>query len=161
MDAESENGWIGSLLTGATALVTFVGAVIGVLVGLDRLGVMAWDGSAEATPADDGELAVTALEVDVNPAGHTGKCPVNFEFLAEIVVEGAPGTVSYRWVRSDGEEGPVQTLDVHHPETFEVETTWMLGEPGWSGDGTYWQQLELLEPVRRASKRASFTLRCP
>lgn len=162
MDEESAGNWIGRMLGGATALATFVGAIVGVMVGLDRLGWLSFNGSqADAADGEESaELAVTRISVDVNPEGYTGKCPVNFEFLGEITTTGE-GTVTYRWVRSDGEEGPAQTLEVSHGDTHEVETTWMLGEPGWGRDGRHWQQLEILEPVRRASKRAEFMLRCP
>lgn len=165
MDTETEGSWMGRMVGGATAVVTFTGAVIGVLVGLDRLGWLSIPGfaeaSAEAEEEEPAPLQVTAAIAQVDPEGHTGQCPATFSFRGEITTTGGSGTISYRWVRSHGEPGPVQTLDVHGADSYRVSSEWSLGEPGWTEDGQYWQQLEIVEPAPRASPRAEFVLRCP
>ncbi len=68
------------------------------------------------------------------------------------------GTVSYRFVRSDGASGPVETVTFTGPGTRTVSTAW---HRGGSGDRLVgWQQLVVLSPLATQSDRADFDLAC-
>jgi len=79
-------------------------------------------------PAPAPPLAVTAITTEVDPAGGVGHCPrATVTVRATIATNGAPGTVTYQWVRPDGssstavrsavrrgERGPTATLAVDY-----------------------------------------------
>ena len=101
---------------------------------------------------------VTAVRLQAGPANYTGTCPQEIVFLGRITSNG-PGTVSYRFVRSDGAQGPVQQLRFNGPGTEPVRTTWTLGASGKEYN-QYWQVLKILEPNQMESNKAFFTLKC-
>lgn len=162
--SNTSSGCVPRFVAAATAVATLIGAATGIIYSMDRMGY--FDDEAAAHEGEDPEpeqavFALADLSAQVNPQGFTGACPVAFEFLGRISTTGGPGTVTYRWLRSDGGEGPKLTLEVEHDGEHEVETTWRLGSPGWDDDGVYWQQIEVVEPAVRRSGKAEFTLRCP
>lgn len=101
---------------------------------------------------------VTAVRLQAGPADYTGTCPQEIVFLGRITADG-PGTVSYRFIRSDGAQGPVQQLRFSGPGTEPVRNTWRLGAPGKEYI-QYWQVLKVLEPNEMESNKAFFNLRC-
>jgi hypothetical protein len=74
-------------------------ALAGVLVG--TVAVVAAVRLRE--PAAPPPLAVTAITAAVEPAGGSGHCPnALFTMRATITTNGAPGTITYQWIRPDG-----------------------------------------------------------
>ena len=71
-----------------------------------------------------------------------------------------PGTVTYKWIRSDGALAPNQVIEFKQAGRQQVKTTWTLGDavklPKFSG----WEALEILTPNPLTSNRATFSLRC-
>jgi hypothetical protein len=108
---------------------------------------------------------VTGVQVTVDPASFTGKCPAVFTFKAVISVD-APGTVKVQWKRSDGAIAPVETVVFALPLTHQggkpapktITTTWTLGGEGQKYKE--WQALAILGPNEMMSNRAEFTLEC-
>jgi hypothetical protein len=71
-----------------------------------------------------------------------------------------PGTVTYRWERSDGATGPVLTWNATAGAlTKDEATSWTLGTAGTSG--TFWEKIHVLTPNDISSNQATFTLSCP
>lgn len=96
-------------------------------------------------------IVETFLRADVE---QTGPCPAVIRFSGRISVAGGGGTVSYRFLRSDGASAPVRTQTFDGPGSADVETTWTRGE------GSGWQQLEILDPHPARSRQATFTVTC-
>jgi hypothetical protein len=80
---------------------------------------------------------------------------VTLRFSGRISAVGGSGTVSYRFLRSDGASAPVSAVTFDSPGSKDVQTTWMLGR---SYDG--WQSLKILDPQERESERAVFQVTC-
>ena len=88
---------------------------------------------------------------------YNGQCPTTITFVGDITVDG-PCTVTYKWVRSDGAQGPVETEVFNAAGAIQVSTTWKLGASGWST--TQWERIDILTPLPRQSNEAAFTLNC-
>lgn len=101
---------------------------------------------------------VTAIRLQAGPADFSGDCPQEIVFLGRITADG-PGTVSYRFMRSDGAQGPIQQLTFKGAGTEPVRTTWRLGASG-KVYNRYWQVLKVLEPNEMESNKAYFNLKC-
>ncbi len=93
-----------------------------------------------------------------DPFEYSGRCPTTIRFSGRISVAGGGGTVSYRFIRSDGASAPVQTLRFESAGSKDVETTWTIGGPGFRFSG--WQALKILDPKDLESEKATFTLAC-
>lgn len=106
-----------------------------------------------------GSFNVTDILTHVDKTHVTaGACPERFTFTARITVDG-PGTVQYRWLRSDQVAGPVETLSFNQAGTQSVFTTWDLGQKGQTYTD-FWQRVEILAPNSLLSSRAIFSLTC-
>lgn len=88
---------------------------------------------------------------------YNGPCPTTITFVGEITVDG-PATVTYKWVRSDGAEGPVETEVFNQAGAIQLSDTWTLGGSGWST--TEWERIDLLTPTPMQSNEAVFTVNC-
>lgn len=108
-------------------------------------------------------LATPALAADysaslsVTPKSYSGKCPHKFTFNG-VVRANRAGRVQIRFIRSDGGNAPVQTLNFASPGVKKVSTTWTLGGPGMNYNG--WQAIEILYPQKSTSNKAAFALKC-
>ncbi len=98
-------------------------------------------------------FAVTNVTAQVSPESHAG-CPETFNFSAVITANG-PGTVQYKWERSDGANAPVETVTFASAGTHTVNDTWNLGTAG-----SYWKRVRILSPNAMVSNNAQFTLSC-
>ncbi|HZD01468.1 MAG TPA: hypothetical protein VFA46_15125 [Actinomycetes bacterium] len=103
---------------------------------------------------------VTVGDAGASPAGYKGSCPVTIAFGGTIAVDRGPVEVTYRWVRSDGATGPVETISFSGSGTQrqKVGTTWTLGSPGFTYSG--WEAIKLLTPTESTSNQAGFTISC-
>lgn len=97
---------------------------------------------------------VTAAAAAVAPLT-SNACPTTFNFSGTITANGA-GTVTYKWERSDGAQGPTESVTFTGATSQSVPTTWTLSNPG-----TKWERLRILTPNDLTSNQATFTLNCP
>lgn len=101
---------------------------------------------------------VTGVSVSVFPIDYTGPCPKEFDFSASITVNTA-GAVTYKWIRSDGVQGPTKSLTFSGADTKNVLDTWILyGGPGFSYSG--WEKVQILTPNTLDSNQANFSHNC-
>ena len=115
--------------------------------------------NGDRVPRGAEPIAITAVELSAEPREYKGPCPATITFHGVIDVEGGPGTLTYRFARSDRATGPAEVLSIAIPGRKEVATTWTLGEqPERPFEG--WQQLIVLAPRDVASKPAGFSLTC-
>jgi hypothetical protein len=101
-------------------------------------------------------FAVTNVSVSVDINRYSGTCPVRFTFTAQITTNG-PGTVEYRWLRSDQVQSAAQSLGFSSAGTQQVQSTWDIS----SGVHSYlWKQVEILSPNSMLSNLAEFSATC-
>ncbi len=98
-------------------------------------------------------FAVTGITAQVTPESHVG-CPETFNFSATITVN-RPGTVQYKWERSDGAGAPTETVTFAAAGSKTVNDTWNLGTAG-----SYWERVRIMSPNSIVSNKATFTLSC-
>lgn len=126
--------------------------------GTVNVAVFAADGAqteAQFTYTSAAQFLVNAVSAVVSPTSYTGPCPKTYTFTATIMASTA-GTVTYTWKRSDGAQGPVETVTFSGPGTQVVSDTWTLSPPSFTG----WEQLQILSPNSMVSNSANFTLTC-
>ncbi|MFI6323683.1 hypothetical protein ACIBG8_39565 [Nonomuraea sp. NPDC050556] len=116
---------------------------------LAALGVAGAVLSMTAVPASAGgrqPVTVSGVRASVD-----GECPAQVGFTARI--RSGRGTVTYRWVRSDGTKGRIQTLRFRHAGVKTVRSRWTIEDdyPGW-------QAVQVLSPRRFTSQKARFTV---
>jgi hypothetical protein len=112
-----------------------------------------------------GASAASAASAVLNPASplhYFGPCPGTIKFTGWITST-TPGVVKYRWFRSDGAMGPIQSLAFGPgvPPRQPISTTWTLGGlpalPSYVG----WEAVRILSPLPGGvSNKAPFTLKC-
>jgi hypothetical protein len=111
-----------------------------------------------AVPAQEFKVTQAVLKADVNYV--SGKCPVTVAFTGTITVN-APGIVKYTFLRSDGADAPIHTLDFKQAETQTVTTSWTLGGkalPEFKG----WKRLKILSPnaFETSTETGAFSIAC-
>jgi hypothetical protein len=99
---------------------------------------------------------VTSAILNVTPVTYSGACPATFVFTGTITMNG-PGTVTYRWERSDGTNKPTQTL------TFTAAGSQIVTDQ-WTGIASAvrsgWQRIHVNTPNELFSNQATFTNNC-
>ena len=91
------------------------------------------------------------------PPNFNGECPARITFNGTIGLN-HPGTVRYRFVRSDGGRGPFFTLKFLVAGQQNVTATWRLGGAGRHYAG--WEAIQIVYPNGMLSNRAHFELKC-
>ncbi|MGH3250548.1 MAG: putative Ig domain-containing protein, partial [Trebonia sp.] len=107
--------------------------------------------SAASTTLPTVQAAVTPPVV---AASHC-TAPTSFSYQGTITAT-APGPVSYRWLYSSGQQGPVQTADfaaAGHRQVIGSTVQTMA-------KGTGWAEIQMLSPAGVTSNRASYQLLC-
>ena len=100
----------------------------------------------------------TGASASVNPTNFSGACPKQFTFTGNITAN-AGGSLTYKWVRSDGASGSTQSLTFASSGTQSVtDDTWTLGGPGFTFTG--WEKIQVLTPNSLESNQAIFNLAC-
>ncbi|MDD5647443.1 MAG: hypothetical protein PHY03_00750, partial [Dehalococcoidia bacterium] len=99
-------------------------------------------------------FAVTSVIANTSPSTFTGPCPKTFTFYATIAVNG-PGTVTYRWERSDGGYSDIQSITFYEAGAKTSTLQWDL-----SGPATGWHRIRVLSPYDAASNLVYYTLNC-
>jgi hypothetical protein len=96
--------------------------------------------------------------LSATPTSFSGKCPAKIKFNGMIAVS-APTKIQYKFIRSDGANAPVQTLNFTGAGSKSVDTTWTLGGPGLP---TYegWEAIQVVYPQQVKSNKAEFKVLC-
>lgn len=148
--ANTPSGWSA---TTATNIPVFIGGC-GIVSGFNFGFVQQTVATSTFTPTFPPSFAVTNANAFVTPSFST-TCPQTFTFNGTITTNGA-GSVSYRWVRSDGTLRPVQTLPFAFAGTQNVAPdTWTL-----NANFVGWARIEVLSPNPIVSPTANFSLNC-
>jgi hypothetical protein len=95
-----------------------------------------------------------SASLSASPKNYSGDCPTKINFNGKIQAN-RPGRVQYKFIRSDGANAPIHTIDFRRPGSRLVNTSWTLGK-SFSG----WQAIQILYPQQAHSNRAAFTIRC-
>lgn len=115
------------------------------------------------SPQASAGFRVVGLDVTADPANPTAVCPIDIVFHSRITVDGGSGTVSFRWVSSDGDVSPVGTKNFTGPGSYDDTTSWTVDE-ATVPSGAGWSSIEIVSPVGpgslAASPHASFTFTC-
>jgi len=115
--------------------------------------------SGDGSTGQGGGFQAQIDVVRVDPSGGPVACPKTITFTARISAIQGSGTVSYRWLRSDGASAPVQTLVFDGPGSQDVTETWRRGgDPGAAISG--WEGVRILSPAGATSDKANFELTC-
>ena len=99
-------------------------------------------------------FSVTSVTANTNPSTFTGACPKTFTFYATITANG-PGTVTYRWERSDGGYSDPQSVTFYEAGTKTTTSQWEL-----STSSSGWHRAHVLTPNDAASNPVYYTLNC-
>lgn len=106
------------------------------------------------TPTFGPSFAVVNVDTFVSPVA-SNTCPQTFTFNGSIQTNGA-GSVTYRWERSDGTFGAIQSLPFAFAGTQNViPHTWNLN---FTTNG--WARLQIISPSAPPSPLANFSLNC-
>lgn len=94
-------------------------------------------------------------------AGASSKeCTLKHRFKSVVRSINGPGQITYRWIRSDGNLGPVETINVGSGEAFtSISTSWTITtkfEESYHG----WVKLAIITPNSSESSKANFTHTC-
>jgi hypothetical protein len=99
------------------------------------------------------DFGITGLTAGVRPAS-SSTCPTNFIFSAAITAN-SPGTITYRWERSDGSATSVFGLTFANAGTLSVANQWSL-----AATTSGWARVHILSPIDATSNQANFSLNC-
>ncbi len=97
---------------------------------------------------------IVEVMLRADPFNYTGPCPVTIEFSGRISVAGGAGTVSYKFIRSDGASAPLQTLQFTVAGSKDVSDTW------YRGSGSGWEAIKTFDPQGVESSHANFNIQC-
>ncbi|MDX3532066.1 hypothetical protein P1P75_38155 [Streptomyces sp. ID05-39B] len=101
---------------------------------------------------------VGVREVSVTAARETLGCDTTAGIVGVVRTDGRPGTLSYRWVRSDGTSSDVRHTTVARGQRqVRIELLWSFQGPGRH---TAVAELRLLSPERRSAE-VGFVYDCP
>jgi hypothetical protein len=96
--------------------------------------------------------------LDTDKPSYNGPCPVRINFTGTIFADG-PGTVTYRFIRSDGATSGAKSLTFEERGGKTVSESWTLGGSALSSyEG--WVRLENITPQLSQSVQASFKMTC-
>lgn len=96
--------------------------------------------------------------LSADPVTYTGRCPAKITFKGRISAS-ERGQVQYKFIRSDGANAPVRTINFTKAGSKPVSTTWTLGGaglPSYSG----WEAIQIVYPYSVQSNKAHFKVSC-
>ena len=99
-------------------------------------------------------FAVTRVTGTAAQPTYTGSCPRTFTFYATITANG-PGTVTYRWERSDDNWGHIQSMTFNAAGSQTISLNYDLGE---TASGSY--KINVLTPNNITSPPINYTVNC-
>jgi serine/threonine-protein kinase len=137
----------------ATAAVVVIAVAIVALAMSSNNSVPA----AQLTRVSSVSTTLPQIQAGVTPPVATSNCtaPSSFGYQGTITATAA-GPVSYRWLYSSGQQGPVQTVDFAAPGHRQVlGSTVQTMTPGAG-----WGEIQMLSPTELTSNKASYQLLC-
>jgi hypothetical protein len=99
-------------------------------------------------------FSVTSVTANTDPSTFNGVCPKTFTFYTTITANG-PGTVTYRWERSDGGYSDVQSVTFYQAGTKTTALQWEL-----NASASGWHRVHILSPNDVTSNPVYYTLNC-
>ena len=103
-------------------------------------------------------FGITEVNLKADRHDYKGPCPMTAGFGGFITASG-PGTITYRFIRSDGATSAPKTLRFDKASYAEVRTTWRLGGAGFSSEER-WVAIKILTPVDLESNHTRFVVIC-
>jgi len=97
---------------------------------------------------------VILIEAQVKPTKIEAECPVTLEFYAKILADEF-GDIKYRWIRSDEEQMPIETLSLPEEKRKRmgyVTMTWKVSPLNSPGGREYSADVDVLSPDSWGSK---------
>ena len=158
MDNKAALGGIAAVIVALTGLLTFV--YQNHFLGLNESPTTPTLTARPTAPVSSSAPSVLISEVFLraDPFDYSGTCPIRITLSGRISVSRGSGTVSYRFIRSDGASAPVQTVNFTGPGSMDVTNAWQLGGPGFTYSG--WEAIRLLDPQQVDSAHATFRVVC-
>ncbi len=149
MDKKTVLGGVAAVILAATGLLTF----------LYQSHLFPFSAAPSPTPTTSTSTSFHVIEaiVRADPFNFSGVCPVTITFSGRISAVGA-GTVSYRFIRSDGASAPIETLTFNGSGSQDVTETWRLGGPAFTFSG--WEAIRVIDPTALDSAHATFRIVC-
>ncbi len=99
-------------------------------------------------------FAVTSVIAISTPTTFNGSCPKTFTFYATITANG-PGTITYRWERSDDNWGHIQSMTFNEAGSQTITLNYDLSE---TASGSY--KINVLTPNNITSPPINYTVNC-
>jgi serine/threonine-protein kinase len=137
-------------IAAAAVVVVVAGAAVALTKGTSPPAHLTGDSSAAST-------TLPTVQAAVLPPVAASHCTTTASFRYQgTITATAPGQVSYRWVYSSGQQGPVQTVDFaeagHRQVTGEIVKT--------KTAGTGWAEVKMVRPAATTSNKAGYRLLC-
>jgi hypothetical protein len=102
-----------------------------------------------------GNASVDAIPIDRPTVVKMCSPETRVRFSGVIKLASAGGTLSYRWVRSDGTQGQLQTIQATGAAEIRVVDEWAV-----QGALSGWERLDVVSPAPVSSAAASVELPC-
>jgi hypothetical protein len=143
----------------ALAVASIAAAAV-VVAGVGAAVALTGRNSPPAHLAGDSSAASTTLptvQAAVLPPVAASHCtaPASFRYQGTITAT-VPGPVSYRWVYSSGQQGPVRTVDFAGAGNRQVTGDTVKTRTAGAG----WAEIKMVSPAATTSNRASYRLLC-
>jgi WD40 repeat protein len=104
-------------------------------------------------------LRVSQIFLHSNPENYSGHCPATITLSGKIIVSGGSGSVTYKFVRSNGPPSSIKTLVFDSPGTKDVTSIWRFGGSiNPSPSGSFY--LEVLTPQHLRTPEVKFNIKC-
>ncbi|MGI5287283.1 5'-nucleotidase C-terminal domain-containing protein [Nonomuraea polychroma] len=120
------------------------------------MAVIALASSAFASGAQAAPNPVVFGKASAFPKAHTGDCPTTVALSTTVKVK-APVTLKYAWTFSDGDKSKTKTYRVGGKGLKNITLSTSIKV---TGDARGWGAVSLVSPVKKTSRKASFTVTC-
>jgi len=145
-----------------TRVVAAIAAAAVIAVAATATAITLAAGSTNPKPGDTVSDASTVqpaftAAVSVTPPVVASSCatPATFTYTGKLTAR-APGTVSYRWVYSSGQQGPVQTVSFTAAGQRQVPGKIIRTRTAGGG----WAAIKIVSPAAPLSDKVSYRLLC-
>jgi serine/threonine-protein kinase len=144
-------------LAAASVATAAVVAIAAAVVALALTGTNSPTAQLTSVSAAAASTTLPAVQAAVTPPVAASNCaaPTSFSYQGTVTAT-APGPVSYRWLYSSGQQGPVQTVDFAAPGYRQVTGSTVQTMTA----GTGWAEIQMLSPAELTSNKASYNLLC-
>ena len=144
-------------LAAASVATAAVVAIAAAVVALALTGKNSPTAQLTSVSAAAASTTLPAVQAAVTPPAAASNCaaPTSFSYQGTVTAT-APGPVSYRWLYSSGQQGPVQTVDFAAPGYRQVTGSTVQTMTA----GTGWAEIQMLSPAELTSNKASYNLLC-